>query len=123
MNILVVDDSRAIHAFITGLFATTAHALKHVFDGQQAVLCVGDRNNSFDVILLDWEMPVLSGIDALKEIRALGIACPIIMVTTKNEPESIALALERGATDFVMKPFTKDILFGKLSDICGMEVA
>jgi len=123
MRILVVDDSKAVHAFITSLFAETKHELKHVFNGREAVTTAREQPAGFDLILMDWEMPKLCGVDALQEIRLLGVTTPVLMVTTKNEPESIGLALERGATDFVMKPFTKDILFGKIAEVCGREVS
>jgi two-component system, chemotaxis family, chemotaxis protein CheY len=123
MNILVVDDSRAVHAFIENVFAGSRHALTHVYNGKEAFELIRQGQDRFDLVLLDWEMPVMNGLEALQAIRSCSAGLPIIMVTTKNDPESITEALVKGATEFVMKPFTKDILFSKMGQVLGTEVA
>ena len=75
------------------------------------------------MILLDWEMPRMTGVDALKALRQGGCAIPIIMVTSRNNVKNITEALENGATEYIMKPFTKDILFEKLEMVMGRKVA
>jgi CheY-like chemotaxis protein len=68
-------------------------------------------------------MPVMDGLAALLAIRACHIDLPTVIVTTKNDPESIRKVLEKDANECVMKPFTKDILFSKMGQVLGTEVA
>jgi two-component system chemotaxis response regulator CheY len=122
MKILLIDDSKTIHTYIKGLFDSGKNNFEDAFDGQEGV----DKLKSsgpFDLILLDWEMPKLNGIETLKAIREFDTETPIVMVTTKNNPDLIAEAFEYGADEYVMKPFTKDILHEKLSMILSKEVA
>jgi two-component system chemotaxis response regulator CheY len=122
MKILIVDDSKAIHAFMKAILAGTQAVLSHAFNGREAVDLVA-AGNKFDVILLDWEMLVLDGPGALVGIRAKDAAVPIVMVTSKNEIMDIQRALEAGANEYVIKPFTKEILHEKISSVTGREVA
>lgn len=119
MNILAVDDSKAVHAFLKSLFSDTEHILNSVFDGNEALEYL-NKNQKIDIILLDWEMPVMNGLDTLKAIRSSGSTVPIMMVTSRNALAQIAEALECGANEYVMKPFTKEILFEKFELISGV---
>lgn len=121
MKVLAVDDSKAVHAFMKNLFEGTEHDLRHAYDGKEAVEQV--KNEQPDIVLLDWEMPVMDGVQTLVAIREGGFNMPIVMVTSKNEVSQIVQALEKGANEYVMKPFTKEILFEKLSMVLGKEVA
>jgi two-component system chemotaxis response regulator CheY len=123
MKILCVDDTKAVHAFIKSLFAGLSHQLHGVFDGQQALdeLAKGDFKG-YDLVLLDWEMPVKNGLETMVEIRKKTESLPVIMVTSKNDMNDIAKMLEAGATEYIMKPFTKDILFEKIAQVLGQEV-
>ncbi|SMF29349.1 response regulator transcription factor [Pseudobacteriovorax antillogorgiicola] len=122
MKILVTDDSRSVHGFIEAMFVDTPHELEHAYDGTEALDQI-KGGLSVDVILLDWEMPQLSGVEALKALREQGCAIPILMVTSRNNVKNIAEALEGGANEYIMKPFTKDILFEKLEMVLGRKVA
>jgi DNA-binding response OmpR family regulator len=124
MKILIVDDTKTIHAFLKSLFAGLPHELVHVYDGQQAV----DTLNAcafkgFDIVLLDWEMPVKNGLQTMIEIRQKSADLPVVMVTSKNDMNDITKMLEAGASEYVMKPFTKEILFDKIALVLGQEVA
>ena len=68
-------------------------------------------------------MPVLSGIEALPKLRALRADLPIMMMTSKNAMADIIMALENGAQDYIIKPFTKDILMSKIEQVLGRKVA
>lgn len=121
MKILVVDDSKAVHAFIKSVFKSTEHKLCNAYNGVEALESVDSEKP--DLILLDWEMPVMDGIETLVELRAREIDTPVVMVTSRNEVSHIILALEKGANEYVMKPFTKEMLFEKLAMVVGKEVA
>ena len=122
MRILVTDDSKAVHGFIEAMFVDTEHNLEHAYDGSEAVSQI-KGGLDVDIILLDWEMPQLSGIEALKQIRNSGCSTPIVMVTSRNDLKNITEALNLGANEYVMKPFTKDILFEKIEMVLGRKVA
>lgn len=122
MRILVTDDSKSVHGFIEAMFADTEHTLVHAFDGAEALEKV-DSEDEIDLILLDWEMPKLSGLDALKALRAKDFQSPIVMVTSRNNVSHISQALQEGANEYIMKPFTKEILFEKLELVLDRKVA
>ncbi len=123
MKILCVDDTKSVHAYLRSLFGGSAHELVHVFDGQQAIdalTAVGFKG--FDMVLLDWEMPVKNGLQTMAEIRQNSADIAVIMVTSKNDMNDITKMLQAGASEYIMKPFTKDILFDKMSQVLGHEV-
>lgn len=123
MRILIADDSKAVHAFMKSLFHETGHQLVHANDGLEAFQLWEKGATSFDIILLDWEMPVLDGYGSLDRLLNAGCQAPILMVTSKNDPSYISKALERGAQEYVMKPFDKEILFEKMAMVLGKKVA
>ncbi len=123
MRILITDDSKAVHAFIKSVMDGTSYSLTHAHNGAEALEILSKNASSFDLMLLDWEMPILDGPSTLSQVRAKGITFPVVMITTKNDLESISHALSLGATDYVMKPFTKDILLEKLDQYLGTGAA
>lgn len=123
LKILSIDDSKAVHAFINNVFAGTESTISHAFNGKEGLQTLDKSGpEKFDLILLDWEMPGITGIETLAEIRKAGIVVPVIMLTSKNLPEDIGLALSTGANEYVMKPFTKDILIEKLESVLGRKI-
>lgn len=123
MKFLCVDDTKAVHAYIRAQFAGLPHELVGVFDGVQAIeTLTKNQFLGFDLVLLDWEMPNKNGLETLIEIRKSTSDLPIIMVTSKNDMNDIVKILEAGANEYVMKPFTKDILFEKIASVLGREV-
>lgn len=112
MKILSIDDSKSVHAFMSLCLKDTEHILEHAYDGQEGLEIISKKD--FDLVLLDWEMPGMTGPETLVEILKLKPFLKVIMVTTKNQPEDIQRVLNLGAMDFIMKPFTKDILIGKI---------
>lgn len=124
MRILCVDDTKAVHAFMRSLFAGTQHNIVDVFDGQEALEVINREGvSAFDLVLLDWEMPNKNGMDTLIELRKITRVLPVIMVTSKNDVQDITRLLDAGASEYVMKPFTRDILFDKIVQVVGKEVA
>ena len=110
-NILVVDDSKAIHAYMEQCFAETNHTLFHSYDGKEAIKRLNDLSQpKVDLMLLDWEMPVMSGLECYRALKGNGQELPTIMVTTKNKVEDIKLMLTAGVSDYIMKPFTGEII-------------
>lgn len=124
MRVVSVDDSKAVHAYLRDVFKGRDVTLEHFFDGEEILKAMeGPEFGSPEVVLLDWEMPTVSGIEALPRIRAKLPSTVIIMATSKNAMEDIAAALDKGASDYMMKPFTKDILLGKIEQLVGKRTS
>jgi len=122
LNILIVDDSRSVHKVLDNLFKETVHKLKHEFNGKDALNTIKSTDIEFNVVLLDWEMPIMSGPEFLKNIKLESFDMPVIMLTSKNRPDQIEKMLELGARDFIMKPFTQDIVFGKIENVLDLRI-
>jgi len=96
---------------------TLGFSVTEAEDGQQAADSC--KQNYPDVILLDWHMPVMDGVEFIKLLRAMpgGDAPKVIFCTTETELSNIMIAIEAGANEYVMKPFDADIIKGKLEQI------
>lgn len=115
MLALVVDDSRAMRSILTRLLTGLGFDVAQAGDGAEA-LAVLDAGTRPDVILIDWNMPVMDGLELVTTIRSnrdwRGIT--LMMVTTESEHSQIVRALAAGAHEYVMKPFTIDAIGDKL---------
>lgn len=114
---LIVDDSKIVRKVIRRILEPNGFAIEEAEDGQQALDIL--RKQPFDLIMLDWNMPVMNGIEFLKSLRGdPTLAQPkVIFCTTENEFSKIETALMEGADEYVMKPFDEAIILGKLSQI------
>ncbi len=113
---LVVDDSIVMRKVLIGaLNRAQITEVDQASDGLEAVQAV--QQKSYDLILMDWNMPNMLGIDAVKAIRAGGYAMPIIMVTTEAEKSRVIEALKAGATNYVIKPFEPATIVSKIQDV------
>ena len=116
-KVLLVDDSRAVRAvgrnFVTALGMEALEA-EH---GQQALERVREHPD-LDVILLDWNMPVMDGLSFLKALREepLEKQPVVVMCTTENDMARIVEAMQAGANEYIMKPFTEEIVREKLEE-------
>jgi len=112
MQVLVVDDSQIMRRIITsilGKLETDNLSILEAADGQEAVNAVNEHSD-IGLILMDWNMPTMTGIEAVKTIRAGGSTTPIVMVTTEGEKQKVIEAIKAGANDYLIKPFNaKDI--------------
>jgi two-component system chemotaxis response regulator CheY len=115
MRVLIVDDSRFIRQYLRQLLEGMGMACEEANDGQEA-LQVLRGSGRFDFMLLDVNMPVMNGLDCVKELREARLHPPmkVMMVTTEADNSFISRALENGADEFLMKPFTPESLREKL---------
>src|SRR5215470_4911794 len=114
-NCLVVDDSRVIRTVARRILEELDFGVREASDGQEALrVC---REKMPDAILLDWNMPVMNGIEFLKALRReRGGKDPIVVFcTTENDIKHISEAMEAGANEYIMKPFDREILESKFS--------
>lgn len=113
---LVVDDSRAIRMILVRILKQIGFEVQEAANGREALEMIEAGNSGVGLVLADWNMPEINGLDLLKRLRrnpALS-SLAVVMVTTETEIEQIAEAMEAGANEYVMKPFTQDILVEKL---------
>jgi two-component system chemotaxis response regulator CheY len=111
---LVVDDSKVIRRLATRMLANLSIESREAENGEQALeMCMSDMP---DIVLLDWNMPVMDGLQFLKTLRAKqDIRQPkVLFCTTESEFTRIAEAMANGADEYIMKPFDEDILASKL---------
>jgi two-component system chemotaxis response regulator CheY len=115
MRALIVDDSRFVRGFLRGLLEEKGIECEEAADGQGGL----DRLHgglTFDLALVDWNMPVMNGLDMLREMRSEGFDdIRVLMVTTEAENDFILRALEAGADEYLMKPFDDEALNEKLT--------
>jgi two-component system, chemotaxis family, chemotaxis protein CheY len=124
MRALVVDDSKAIRVVLKKMLAEGGFDdLAEASHGKEA-LDVLQNEPQPDVILVDWNMPEMNGLELIRAVRGMPQhrRVPIVMVTTETEYEQVVRALAAGANEYVMKPFTKDIIMDKL-DLIGVTPA
>ncbi|MEO1044626.1 MAG: response regulator [Pseudomonadota bacterium] len=113
-NCLVVDDSKVIRKVARHILETLGYHVDEAEDGQKALHHC--RESMPDVILLDWNMPVMSGMDFLRALRQEenGDGPKVVFCTTENGRNHIEAALSAGANEYVMKPFDRETLESKL---------
>jgi two-component system chemotaxis response regulator CheY len=113
---LVVDDSRAVRMLLTKTLKQLGYEVQEASNGREALEAIEAGNSEVNLVLADWNMPEINGLDLLKRLRQnpARSSLAVVMVTTETEIEQIAEAMEAGANEYVMKPFTQDILMEKL---------
>jgi len=112
MKILIVEDDENILSFLKRGFIEDGFLIESATDGK-----VGEylaSINSYDIIILDWMLPYISGIDITKSLRLKGVKTPIIMLTAKDEIENRVLGLNMGADDYLSKPFSYEELLARV---------
>jgi two-component system chemotaxis response regulator CheY len=120
MKVLLVDDSgtmRTIQKRCLNKLGITD--IVEAEDGRQALQFFSC--NQFDVILSDWNMPNMDGLELLKEIRQRNTQIPVIMITTEAERSRVVTAIQAGVSDYLVKPFTPDGLKEKLEKWVGIS--
>ena len=113
---LVVDDSRVIRKVARRILEELGFEVAEAADGMEAMAWC--RTEMPEAILLDWNMPLMDGLEFLRQLRQApdGDQPVVIFCTVENDIEHIALALENGADEYIMKPFDGDILEVKLAE-------
>ena len=114
-RILVVDDSLPIRRIASAMLQKLGFAVEQAADGGQALAACSARMP--DGILLDWNMPIMDGLTFARALRAApnGSKPRIIFCTTESKFDKIAIGIEAGADEYIMKPFDIEILASKLT--------
>lgn len=121
MRFLIVDDSATMRRIIV-------NSLQRIGFTEYVEACDGDEaldrfDDSISCIISDWNMPNMSGIDFVRELRALpaGAKVPVIMITTRSVREDIIDAAQAGVSNYIVKPFTPQVLREKLDQVLGVN--
>ena len=114
---LIVDDSKVVRLVARKILEGLNFEISEAEDGEKALESC--RNKMPDVVLLDWNMPVMSGIEFLVELRSLpDVVQPVVVFcTTENDMEHIQRAIDAGANEYIMKPFDSEIIESKFVQV------
>jgi two-component system, chemotaxis family, chemotaxis protein CheY len=116
MRALVIDDSGAMRSILRQYMRELQYEVVEARDGREALeRC--EQTPDFDIALVDWNMPVMNGLEFVQALRARKEydSMKLMMVTTENDAAHIEKALSAGANEFVMKPFTYEVLEEKMA--------
>ena len=113
---MVIDDSRAMRMILSSTLAELGYEVCTAGNGEEALEYLADEKPGLQLMLVDWNMPGINGLEFVKRVRTMPFyaSAALMMVTTETEVEQMVLALEAGANEYVMKPFTADIIADKL---------
>jgi len=122
MRALIIDDSRFVRGLLRGMLEEKGIECAEAPDGQAGIDLL-NSDTPFDLALIDWNMPVMNGLEMLIQLRAQGFnEMKVMMVTTEAESEFIVRALDAGADEYLMKPFDEEALTEKLAMMGLVEV-
>jgi two-component system chemotaxis response regulator CheY len=122
MQALVIDDSRAMRLILARMLREIGLDVVEAPDGVEA-LALLEGGLAPALVLVDWNMPRMTGIEFVAAVRQppFNSTARLVMVTTETEVAQVLRALEAGADEYVMKPFTKDVIFEKLQ-LLGLDL-
>jgi two-component system chemotaxis response regulator CheY len=113
---LVIDDSRVIRMVLARTLKELGFTPVEAVDGREAITVMERDGTGIDLVMVDWNMPKVNGLDFVKYVRARPQFddVQLVMVTTETELDQMVRALEAGANEYVMKPFTAEAVQDKL---------
>jgi two-component system chemotaxis response regulator CheY len=122
MQALVIDDSRAVRILVSNILREQGFDVCDAAHGQEGLERL-QQNPEIRLVLVDWNMPVMDGLAFIQAVRSQREwdRVQIIMVTTETESEQVQRAMNAGANEYVMKPFTREVLVAKLSLLGAFE--
>ncbi len=118
-KVLVADDSGTMRKIIIrSLNAVNVTDITEAGNGDEAWDCF--QQDTFDIVLTDWNMPGKTGLELLKCIREVNKDVPVILITTEAEKSRVLQAIQAGVSDYLVKPFEADALRAKLGKLVGV---
>ena len=114
---LIVDDSKVVRMVARKILSELEFEIREAVDGQNAIEAC--QESMPDAILLDWNMPVMDGLEFVKALRGMpgGDAPVVVFCTSENKIERIQAAIDAGANEYIMKPFDADIIQSKFAQV------
>ncbi|MBL9162733.1 MAG: response regulator [Planctomycetaceae bacterium] len=122
MQALVIDDSRAVRLLVGNILREQGFDVVAAGHGQEGLERL-QENPEIQLVLVDWNMPVMNGLEFIQAVRKVRAwdEVRLVMVTTETESEQVQRAINAGANEYVMKPFTAEVLVAKLSLLGAFE--
>jgi two-component system chemotaxis response regulator CheY len=116
LRALIIDDSRAMRTILSRIVSGLGFEISQAGDGKQGLAVLQSEPALPNLIMVDWNMPEMNGYDFVRAVRANAAYADIkvMMVTTESEIANMTKAMEAGANEYVMKPFTNDVVLDKL---------
>ncbi|MGE3108334.1 MAG: response regulator [Phycisphaerales bacterium] len=122
MKIMLIDSSRTMRNIQRSVLAQLGHTqIEEACDGQDAMAKLGAFQP--DLILVDWNMPNMDGLTFVKTFRHTNKTTPLIMVTTQSEKSRVIEAIKAGVNNYVVKPFTPDLLSQRITETLARQAA
>ena len=112
MKLLVVEDEKTLNKIISKRLESVGYTVSSCFNGEEALMEL--KNNTFDAIVMDIMMPKVSGLEVLEEMGKLEITTPVLLLTAKDSIEDRVIGLDKGAHDYLVKPFAFDELLARI---------
>ncbi len=121
MKIIVADDSRVMRSIIEKVIQSMGHHAIHASNGQEVLDLLDREGAEVDLVLLDWNMPVMNGFEVLIRIQKMKLhrQIPVLMISTESEKTKIEQALRAGARGYLPKPFTSEELASEIQSVTG----
>jgi two-component system chemotaxis response regulator CheY len=122
MQALVIDDSRAVRLLVSSILREEGFDVCDAAHGREGLQKL-QENPEIRLILVDWNMPVMDGLEFIQAVRSQRAwdSVQLVMVTTETESQQVQRAMNAGANEYVMKPFTREVLVAKLSLLGAFE--
>ena len=124
LGILMVDDLIEVRSMLRAMLQDMG--ITQIFeagDGKQAMYFMGHAGDMIDLVLCDWNMPAMTGIDLLKQIRSVDPEMPFLMVTGRNDMDSVVSARAAGVSGYILKPFSPKQIEAKLRIAIARKMA
>ena len=123
MKILIIEDTEKLAKSLKNGLESEGFAVDIVFDGESGQSRIESGSVEYDLVILDWMLPKISGLDVCKNIRKEGINLPVLMLTAKDTIEDKILGLDCGADDYMVKPFSFDELTARVRALLRRPVS
>ena len=114
MRILVIEDEPGIAQFLKEGLEEESFAVDVAGEGKLGLEMALDNDGEYDILLIDWMVPGISGIEVCRQVRKSGSRVPIIFLTARDTVEDTVFALEMGANDYIKKPFSFEELLARI---------
>jgi YesN/AraC family two-component response regulator len=119
LSVLVVDDEQSVQRLVRMMLSDMdITQIQLAKDGRAALDLLNEPGQKIDLIVCDWNMPYMSGLELLKEVRASSPQIRFIMLTGRNDFESVRIARDQGVDSYLLKPFSAEQLREKLVAVC-----
>jgi len=113
MNIVFLEDNQLFADEVTATLASAGHQVSHFTSGRSCLRALGE--NQYDLALLDWEVPDMSGPEVLESLRIKGNAPPVIFLTARDAEEDVVAVMNAGADDYIVKPPVASVLMARIN--------